>query len=207
LSGPRGPAMKTWRTLPPGDRGLWIAGAAVIGLTWLAGTSALLLFVVLPALHLGRVFWVPNQGMKPTVTRPDYVFADELAFVEARPVRGEVVSFRGEDLPTLVHRFVWQTKRIVGVPGDVISIRGGTLYVGDRPAPELTRFHYIPMEYANYLRFDGATFTVPPGTYFVLGDFPQGSYDSRAFGPVPGADIRGKLLFRIWPPSRIGPIR
>jgi signal peptidase I len=163
--------------------------------------------VIVFGLDLGRVFSVPNAGMAPTIKRGDCVYMDALAFARKRPARGDVVCFRGEDLPTLVHRFDWQVKRIVGLPGDTLSLHDGQLFVNERPAPELAAFRYEIFMFDNFLTNEVPTYTVPKGSYFVLGDNPLGSYDSRFFGPVPAHDIAGDAVFRWWPPSRVGLVK
>ncbi len=179
--------------------GLVAAGALI-------GSIYLLLFLVL-GLHLGRIFSIPNAGMAPTIARGDAVYMDALAFGKAGPARGDVVVFRGDGLPTLVRHYDWQVKRIVGLPGDTISIRDGKLYVGENPAPELARFQYAIFMYDNFLTNEAPSYTVPPDTYFVLGDNPKGSYDSRFFGPVPAGNIAGRAVFRCWPPGRLGGVK
>lgn len=179
--------------------GLAAAGAFV-------GSIYFLLVLVL-GLHLGRIFSIPNAGMAPTITRGDSIYMDALAFRNKGPARGDVVVFRGDGLPTLVRYYQWQVKRVVGLPGDAVSIRDGALYINDHPAPELARFQYVTMEFDNYLTDDSSTFTVPPATYFVLGDNPNGSYDSRFFGAVPTKNIVGRALFRCWPPGRLGAVK
>jgi signal peptidase I len=168
---------------------------------------ALLLLLFLLGGPLGRVFTVPNAGMAPTVARGDAVYMEGIGLHVKGLARGDVVCFRGENLPTLVHRHDWQIKRIVGLPGEKISIRDGKLYVGEKPAPELAQFNYEIFMYDNYLTNEDPSYTVPKGAYFVLGDNPHGSYDSRFFGAVPAGNIAGDAVFRCWPPSRIGAVK
>jgi signal peptidase I len=199
--------MKAWQTLSPGRRKLWVLLGCALALAGALFVTSNLLFVVLPALNIGRVIVVPNRGMAPVIRRHDSVYLNELAFRTTKPKRGDIVGFRGEGLPTLVHTGDWQVKRVVGVPGDIVSIRDGTLYIGDQPAPELARFQYVEMEFDIYLSPYAPSYTVPPDSYFVLGDFPDGSYDSRFYGAVPMANIKGRPVFRIWPPGRLGVVR
>lgn len=172
-----------------------------------AGLSlAGLLVISLAFWPIGRVFYVPNQGMAPGIARGDCIYMDGCAYLATAPARGDIVCFRGEGLPTLVRTGEWQVKRVVGLPGDTVSVRDGQLYVGEKPAPELSQFHYSLMDFDNYLT-DGTSFTVPPGAYFLLGDDPNGSYDSRFFGPVPLADIKGRAVLRLWPFSRVSGLK
>jgi signal peptidase I len=91
-------------------------------------------------------------------------------------------------------------KRVVGLPGDRISIRNGHVYRDD------VREHdpYIePCSGVPVCSFPTAV-TVPPGDYYTMGDNRGASDDSRFWGPVPGAWIIGKAFLTYWPPSRIG---
>jgi signal peptidase I len=185
-------------------RRILILGLVAIGI-FLSSVWSLLALVLV--LHIGRLCPVPNAGMAPVITRGSWIYVDALAFRRQGPARGDVVVFRGEGLPTLVHYRDWQVKRIVGLPGDTVSIRDRRLYVGGNPVRELAPFQYTAMWFDNYLASEGAVYTVPPGTYFVLGDNPDGSYDSRFFGPVPAGNIAGRAVFRCWPLGRVGVVR
>ena len=82
-------------------------------------------------------------------------------------------------------------KRIVALPGDVVDLRDGVLYVNGA-AEE--RVHHI----GDTLPQDGIVeypYTVPEDCYFMVGDNREGSIDSRSFGALPTASIKGKLLF------------
>jgi signal peptidase I len=185
-------------------RRIIIVAVAVCGLFI---SSAYFMLVVVLGLHLGRIFNVPNAGMAPAIARGDEIYVDALTFRHKGPVRGDVVVFHGNGLPTLVRNYQWQVKRIVGLPGDTVSIRDGTLCINDHPAPELTRFQYDIFMYDNFLTNEAPSYTVPPDAYFVLGDFSNGSYDSRFFGAVPAKNIVGRALFRCWPLARAGAIK
>jgi signal peptidase I len=182
---------------------LLLAAAALVLLP--CGATGLWLF--LPAFHLGRFVVAPNQGMAPTIRRGDGLYLNELAFLIAPPRRGDIVCFPDANLPPLLPRGRMQMKRVVGLPGETISIRDGRLFVGDRPAPELARFRYETLDFDNYLTNEKPAFTVPPGTCFVLGDYPDGSFDSRFFGPVPLSEIAGRAIFKYWPPRDAGFLR
>ena len=91
-------------------------------------------------------------------------------------------------------------KRVVGLPGDRISIRNGDVYrngVRER-AP-----YIAPCGAAGSCNFPG-TITVPPNEYYMMGDNRGQSDDSRFWGPVPRSWIIGDAFFTYWPPDRIG---
>lgn len=106
--------------------------------------------------------------------------------------RGDVVSF---DAPWGSGEFI--LKRIVGLPGDVVGIVSGHLFLNG----EFILEPYLPAPGA------GRGFRpvlVPPGHYFVLGDNRDSSEDSCSWGFLPRERIRGKVGWRYWPPGRAG---
>jgi signal peptidase I len=91
-------------------------------------------------------------------------------------------------------------KRVVGLPGDRISIRNGHVYRnGVRERDSYT----IPCEGGGECLFP-KTFTVPRGDYYMMGDNRPDSLDSRFWGPVPRSWMIGEAFFTYWPPDRIG---
>ena len=102
------------------------------------------------------------------------------------PRRGEVIIFEFPNNPE--RDFV---KRVIGVPGDTIEIRHGSVIVNSIPLDEP---YITPRDTGNMGRI-----TVPEGGYFVLGDNRRASNDSRSWGPVPTHNIIGRALVSFWP--------
>ncbi|HEY2770275.1 MAG TPA: signal peptidase I [Solirubrobacteraceae bacterium] len=91
-------------------------------------------------------------------------------------------------------------KRVVGLPGDRIQIRGGHVIRNGVPEKD----SYIdPCGAGGACTFSG-TITVPKGEYYMMGDNRGASDDSRFWGPVPKSWIIGKAFLTYWPPDRIG---
>jgi signal peptidase I len=115
----------------------------------------------------------------------------------AFPQRGDIVVFKFPDRNPLnpSRDFI---KRVVGLPGDTIRITDGIVTINGTPLVE----PYIaepPLQ-------DFAT-TVPPDSLFVMGDNRNNSADSRYWGPMPMANLKGQAIFLYWPLGRLHPIR
>ena len=140
-----------------------------------------------------EAFWIPSASMVPTLKYGDRVLVNKFIYRFTEPQRGDVIVFKsvegdGQDL----------IKRVVGVPGDEIAVRGGKLFVNGEPQKE----PYVNKKYPD--RSFYAPTTVPKDHVFAMGDNRANSQDSRVFGPVPEKNIEGEAFLRFWPPDRIG---
>jgi signal peptidase I len=140
-----------------------------------------------------EAFWIPSGSMIPTLEIGDRVLVNKFIYRFTEPKRGDIVVFTSVDDPKedLI-------KRVVGVPGDKIAVRGGKLFLNGEPQKE---------PYTNKKLPDRSFFartTVPKDHVFVMGDNRGNSADSRVFGPLPKKNIEGEAFLRFWPPDRIG---
>ncbi len=150
---------------------------------------AFVLFVIINALT-ARVR-VDGPSMEPTYTHNNRIIVSKVAYLIGDIERGDVIVFPGP--PNPVEDYI---KRVIGLPGDVISVQGGTVYVNGVALDE----PYVSEPPLNIMRET----TVPPGMVFVMGDNRNVSSDSRAWGPLPVDDIIGKAVFVYWPVDRVG---
>lgn len=204
------------RRTGPLDRG---AAARAVGVLALVAFLVAMLAVVVA---LTFSVQVSGHSMEPTLHQGDRLEVDVFArhdihrfdIVEATEPGDKAVTGSGAGTSIV--------KRVIGMPGDRISIRGGaTPVVLVRPAGSERTFEVVNEAWAGRVgsavascctasvqgRMDGGPArwaTVPEGSYFVMGDNWGGSTDSRVFGPVPAADVRAKLTFRIQPLGRFG---
>lgn len=111
--------------------------------------------------------------------------------------RGDVVVFKFDREPEKDY-----VKRVVGLPGDEIKMENKILFVNGKPASEPHVQHVdsgvVPER--DFL----APVKVPPGQYFVMGDNRDNSADSREWGFVPRARIRGRAMFVYWSVAEVG---
>lgn len=135
-------------------------------------------------------FQVQGYSMLPTLHNNDRVLVNKLAFKLGKPKTGEIIVFRSPVVPSQD----W-IKRVIGVPGDTVSIRHDNVYINGKLYPE-PFLKYRKSE--NY-----GPVTVPPGDLFVLGDNRPISYDSRYFGMLKQNRVLGRAFVVWWPIDRI----
>ena len=173
---------------------------------------AFLLAMVIRAFVV-QAFKIPTGSMRMTLIEGDlilvnkFIYGAKVPFTNWRlpalrqPKRGDVVVFiYPEDKKK---DFI---KRLVGLPRETIEIKGGSIYVNDKPAPEPIFnqiYYYNRGEFAS----EGQKIIVPEDSYFVLGDNSNSSKDSRYWGFVPKDGLLGKALIVYWPPQRIRTIK
>ncbi|QIF02010.1 signal peptidase I [Roseimicrobium sp. ORNL1] len=166
-----------------------------------------LLMTVVPVGIGSRIFAVPTGGMDPEVKPGDRVYVNLRAYRgNTVPARGEIVTLWTGDVPAIETRDDqpgYFLQRVVGLPGETISIVDEKLLVNGVPAPELEARAYVTLDFPSArLRTSRDTFTVPPGEVYVLGDNTHNSYDSRFWGTVPLKALRGRVESCVWPLDR-----
>lgn len=136
---------------------------------------------------------VPSGSMENTIMTGDRVIGSRLSYLFEEPKRGDVVIFHFPDDPTGKTYYV---KRIIGLPGDTVEIRGGKVYLNDSETPLDEPYLPEPMEAEPPARYE-----VPDGCYFMLGDNRNFSADARRWNNkyVEKDKIIAKVLFRYFP--------
>jgi len=169
-----------------------------------------------------KPYRIPSPSMVPTLDPGDRVLVARFWYRVTKPQRGDIVVFNWPPTPFIRERGGWTgphyvfIKRLIGLPGDVLSLRDGYVYVNgvrlDEPyVAKQADGRPVPTEPGAALA--GSTlrrpwslaqpYKVPPGTYFMMGDNRQDSDDSRDWGPVAMRDIIGKAFFVYWPLTRV----
>jgi len=159
--------------------------------------TLLVLVVVIPIrVFIVSPFVVDGASMHPTFENLDYLIVDEFLYYFKAPERGDVIVFRYPGNPS-----VFYIKRIIGLPGETVSINRGVVTV---VASDGQRFALAEP----YIVNDDTTYTkdvsLNPGEYFVMGDNRPNSSDSRIWGPLPRKDIIGRVDLRLLPLKQIG---
>jgi len=174
---------------------------------------------------LVKPYRIPSGSMLPTVRVNQRVLVNRLAMDFSSPHVGDIVVFHppkdyaqgcanakqgenqaGQDAAAACD-VTWRQesmqtfiKRVVGLPGDRLSIRNGHVIRNGKPESD----PYIAQCAGDATCDFPQTITVPMGDYYMMGDNRPDSEDSRFWGPVPRAWIIGKAFLTYWPPDRIG---
>jgi signal peptidase I len=140
---------------------------------------------------------VDGQSMRPTFEDSERLIVSRVHYLLAPPNRGDVIVLNSLD--EVREPNVMLIKRVLGLPGDTVRFRNQQLYINGEPVEE----PYINDGVCRYSCPD-REWLLEPDEYFVMGDNRDHSNDSRSFGPVPIDHIVGHVIFRYWPPRRIG---
>jgi len=190
----------------------------------ICGILAIGLFVLT---FIFQNFMIPSSSMEKTLLIGDHVLVDRITlappaewapFIHYRNVRrGDIIVFFKPGVPDM-----YLVKRVIGIPGDRIHLRNGTVYLNGKPQVEPLA---AKTDYSNYVAYRDDFPAVPPsessdvtpdwseelpshiqsddlvvpeGHYFCMGDNRPMSLDSRYWGFVPRANIVGRPLFVYW---------
>jgi signal peptidase I len=179
----------------------WIKEAAVVVVVAVLVAVLLRAFVV-------QTFFIPSGSMEPTLQIGDRILVNKLSYHFHGVDRGNIVVFSrpptencgGPEVNDLV-------KRVIGLPGDVISLSNGYVYVDGKkldeswlPASEQGITVAGPAGNSSNL---ARPYRVPADNYFVMGDNRTDSCDSRYWGPINRSLIVGKVELRVWPLSTL----
>ncbi|WP_080812168.1 signal peptidase I [Halomicronema hongdechloris] len=173
----------------------WVEGLQTIGLS---------IVLALGIRHfVAEARYIPSGSMEPTLQVNDRLVVEKISYYFEAPERGDIVVFwPPEGVSPPGHRRDAFIKRVIGLPGETVTVQNGAVYIDGTPLEE----DYIkaPPEYT------WGPETVPEGSYLVLGDNRNSSFDSHAWGEdqefVPYDNIIGRAAVRFWPPSRLGGI-
>ncbi len=187
----------------PKDENPWVETLKTIGL------SAVLALGIRSFVAEAR--YIPSGSMLPTLQINDRLIIDKISYRVTNPVRGDIVVFNptaqlekekdDDGKQKFNEAFI---KRVIGLPGDKIDVKGGKVYINgkvitEKYLDEAPQYNWSSTE----LTPDGI---VPAGHYLVLGDNRNNSYDSHYWGFVPKEKIVGKATVRFWPINRAGGI-
>ena len=175
----------------------WIREGLIIAVVAVLLAVLLRTFVV-------QTFFIPSGSMEPTLQIGDRILVNKLSYHLHSVHRGDIVVFSrppaedcgGPEVNDLV-------KRVIGLPGDTISLTGGDVYIDGKRLneswlPESEQARTLPGPAGNSANLR-QPYQVPAGKYYVMGDNRTDSCDSRYWGPIAKSLIVGRVDVRVWP--------
>ena len=131
---------------------------------------------------------VDGDSMKNTLKNGDILLLYKLSSIDRFDI---IVLDEEKDNEKII-------KRVIGLPGETVAIKKGKIYINDK---------VIDDEYAYGETSDFDKVTLADDQYFILGDNRLISKDSRYFGPIKENEIKGKIVFRLFPFTKIGTVQ
>jgi len=152
---------------------------------------------------VAQPYQIMQVSMENTLEPGQYVLVDKITPLWNDYHRGDVIVFQpptgfqegGQDVPFI--------KRVVGVAGDLVEIHDYAVYINGVKLDEPYVFDGQPTTPLN----DTASWKIPAGQIFVLGDHREASQDSRVFGPIEKSSVVGRAWLRYWPANKFGVIQ
>ena len=136
--------------------------------------------------------YVVSESMEPGIQSGQRLLVNKLAYKFREPLRGDIVYFKS------VQSELSQMKRIIGLPGDIVEVRDGTVYLNGQELCE----PYI----ADQSAYTITQYQVPPANFFVLADNRKIHDDSSTGWTLPVENIQGKAWIMTWPPVKWGDV-
>ena len=153
------------------------------------------LVIIVPfRMFVAEPFVVAGSSMLPNFHNHDYLIIDRLSYITGNPRRGDVIVLKFPKDPSQF--FI---KRVIGLPGETISLKQGYVVIANDRQPEGLRLaeSYLPNQSQTFGQ--GAPVHLGSNEYFVLGDNRTASSDSRVWGILPRDLIVGKVWARVYP--------
>ncbi len=177
------------------------------------GIAILSFIIVLPIrVFIAQPFVVSGESMSQTFQDGNYLIVNELGYDFHKPARGDVIVFKvppaGLALQNVdITKTVYYIKRVIGLPGETVEIDGDEvkIYNSANPGGFVLDEPYIYIDKSVTSAFSQIheKTTLGPNEYFVMGDNRHNSSDSRLWGILPGDNIKGQVLARLFPLNEI----
>ena len=160
-----------------------------------------------------QAFYIPSASMRPSLWENDRILVNKFIYRFRPPERFDVIVFKAPPEASLDEKdFI---KRVIGLPGEIVEVHDGQVYINHRPLNE----KYVGEEWAMWppkkvppgtvIRpdYEYGPYKVPPHKLFVMGDNRNNSKDSHYWQALSMDRVLGKAMVIFWPPSRIGLVR
>lgn len=168
-------------------------------LVWLI---SIIIIVKLAQTFIIQPFIVDGGSMIPTFHNKEFLLVDKISYRLGDPNRGDVAIFKLYEGANDQYGGKYLIKRIIGLPGERVSIKDGVTTIYNKENPEGFVLNESYVTYKDI--YKNVDITLDEGHYFMMGDNRTQSYDSRDWGPLDEENLKGQVLFRLYPVSEIG---
>lgn len=163
-------------------------------LVWIV---SIVIIVKLIQIIVVQPFIVDGGSMLPTFHNKEFLLVDKLSYHLGEPHRGDVAIFKLYEDKKNPYSGKHLIKRVIGLPGERVVVRNGITYIYTKEHPQGLE---LKEDYVLYRDTNKtADVTLTESQYFMMGDNRAQSYDSRDWGPLERSDIKGQVLFRVYP--------
>jgi signal peptidase I len=162
---------------------------------WLRDVVLSILLAIIVIVFLYQPVQVEGTSMMPRLANHERIFINKFVYRFEPIRRGDIVVFWYPLDPAKSY-----IKRVVGLPGEWVSIRDGHVLVNGKPLAE----PYVPSGYLDHQTYPPVS--IDSDHYYVLGDHRDASNDSRVWGTVDRRYIYGKAVYVYWPFREVGPL-
>ncbi len=145
-------------------------------------------------IYIVSITQVVGNSMSPNLQSGEILLLNKVKYRFSDVKRGDIISLYYADTKYLI-------KRVIGLPGDTVSIKNSVVYINNEKYEE----PYLPndLRYADFSLEDIGYSVIPEGMYLVLGDNRADSLDGRDIGLIGKDAINGKISLRFWPLNRL----
>ena len=163
-------------------------------LVWIIG---IIVVVKLVQSFVVQPFIVDGGSMLPTFHNKEFLLVDKLSYQIGTPHRGDVAIFKLYEDPNNPYKGKHLIKRVIGLPGERVVVKNGvtTIYNSEHPEGFQLNEDYIIYKDLN----KNVDVQLDNHHYFMMGDNRAQSYDSRDWGPLDEKNMKGQVLFRVYP--------
>lgn len=163
-------------------------------LLWIVG---IIILVKLVQAFIIQPFIVDGASMLPTYHNQEFLLVDKFSYLVEKPSRGDIMIFKLYENNDNPYEGKHLIKRVIGLPGERVVVRNGVTTIYNKEHPEGFVLHEPYVVYKDTQK--DVELTLDEHHYFMMGDNRAQSYDSRDWGPLDEENIKGQVLFRVYP--------
>jgi len=145
--------------------------------------------------NVAQSFHIPSGAMLNTLQIGDYIICNKFIYKTTEPKRGDIVIFPYPKDPLVIY-----VKRVIGLPGESIEIKNKNVFINGALLSEPYAIHITEtiLSPGTSPRDNFGPIEIPNNELFLMGDNRDNSFDSRFWGLVNTAEVKGKVIYAYW---------